>query len=42
MRDPESAALLGVASVKLPFDGIIGDLLAWEGARSALPFWRRR
>ncbi|MCB9687981.1 MAG: protein kinase [Alphaproteobacteria bacterium] len=36
VRDPEVGTLLGVASVKLPFDGIIGDLLAWDGARSAL------
>jgi hypothetical protein len=32
IRDPASGALLGVASVKLSLDRLIGDLLAWDGA----------
>ncbi len=36
VRHPDTGDLLGVASVKLPLDGIIGDLLAWPGARSYL------
>jgi serine/threonine-protein kinase len=36
VREPDTGVLLGVASIKLPLDQLIGDLLAWEGASSYL------
>ncbi len=36
VTDPDSGARLGVASVKLSLDRLIGDLLAWEGAEGFL------
>jgi hypothetical protein len=36
VRDPDDGRVMGVASVKLSVDRLIGDLLAWDGATTWL------